>query len=232
VLDECRRYLPFDTVCDVGCGAGTWLKAALEAGATDVLGVDGEYARPSLLIPVDKFQGRDLRERIVLPRAFDLVISLEVAEHLPRERSASFVEDLTRLAPAVLFSAAIPYQGGTAHINERWQSFWAAEFVRYGFVLHDVIRPAIWDNADVELWYRQNTMLFLSSGHPQASALRAAVPGLAMPVSVVHPGMFPLGSNSDNRMLLLKLFYWSLASDMKRWLRRDRSALSVLYRPD
>jgi hypothetical protein len=52
-------------------------------------------------------------------------VSLEVAEHLQPKRSASFVADLVALAPAVLFSAAIPGQPGTDHINPRWQDEWA-----------------------------------------------------------------------------------------------------------
>jgi hypothetical protein len=84
-------------------------------------------------------------------------MSLEVAEHLPPDRSNSFIAELTALAPVALFSAAIPQQGGTDHINERWQSYWAGLFKKRGFSPLDVIRPAVWENDAVERWYRQNT---------------------------------------------------------------------------
>ena len=59
---------------------------------------------------------------------FDLAISLEVAEHLAPQRSESLVRDLCALADVVLFAAAVPFQGGAGHVNERWQSWWAQRF--------------------------------------------------------------------------------------------------------
>lgn len=56
-------------------------------------------------------------------RRFDLAMTIEVAEHLTPVRADSFVEDLTRLSDVVLFSAAIPAQGGINHVNEQWQSY-------------------------------------------------------------------------------------------------------------
>jgi hypothetical protein len=104
----------------------------------------------------------DLSEPIDVSRTFDLAISLEVAEHLPASRSASFVEDLCRLAPVVLFSAAVPGQGGTEHQTERWPSYWIDLFEKHGYHVIDRIRPSIWTNPDVESWYAQNTLLFAS----------------------------------------------------------------------
>ena len=57
-------------------------------------------------------------------RKFDLVLSLEVAEHLPSECAEAFVESLVNLGPVILFSAAIPYQGGENHVNEQWPEYW------------------------------------------------------------------------------------------------------------
>jgi len=218
VIETLRALMPFASVCDVGCGAGTWVKAALELGVPDAVGFDGAYARSSLQIPEDRFIAHHLREPLPVTCRFDLAMSLEVAEHLPRERSASFVEDLTKLAPAVLFSAAVPCQGGTAHINEQWQGFWVAEFARRGYRVFDVIRPRVWDDPTVEIWYRQNTLVFLHEDHPATDAVRAAVAAVPAPVSMVHPGMFPLGFNMDNKPLLLRFLYWSLARDVKRRL--------------
>src|SRR5271166_1264394 len=107
------KLLPVKSVCDVGCGDGSWLRVFREHGITDILGIDGEYAATdSLRISAAEFRPMDLRQRIQLQRSFDLAVSLEVAEHLPESRAVSFVGDLTRLAPVVLFSAAIPGQGG------------------------------------------------------------------------------------------------------------------------
>ncbi len=38
-------------VLDVGCGVGPWLRAALDLGATEVIGMDGDYVdRAALMI--------------------------------------------------------------------------------------------------------------------------------------------------------------------------------------
>jgi SAM-dependent methyltransferase len=113
------------SVVDVGCGRGTWLSVFAEHGIADVVGVDGDYVdRRTLLIPPDRFVAHDLTTPLRLHRTFDLVVSLEVAEHLPVACAGEFVASLTSLGSAVLFSAAVPGQGGTHHVNERWQDYW------------------------------------------------------------------------------------------------------------
>src|SRR5688572_19921778 len=72
------------SVLDVGCGLGTWLSVCDEFGVKDYLGVDGDYVeRTKLTILESKFLSVDLRNRFTTKRKFDLVICLEVAEHLP-----------------------------------------------------------------------------------------------------------------------------------------------------
>src|SRR5690348_6943322 len=71
------------SVLDVGCGQGIWLMAFREQGIEDLWGVDGDYVdRQQLKIPADRFLARDLSQPLDLGRTFDLVVSLEVAEHL------------------------------------------------------------------------------------------------------------------------------------------------------
>jgi SAM-dependent methyltransferase len=164
--------VPARSVLDVGCGAGHWLRAFKDRGVADVLGFDGEYV-PMDVLGLDEFFACDLRRPLhgdesvfagtfagVNGAIWDLAISLEVAEHLPIERAASFVEDLTRFAPLVLFSAAIPGQDGTGHINCQWASWWVELFARRGFKCYDPIRPLIWNNPEIAWWYRQNILLF------------------------------------------------------------------------
>ena len=132
------------SVIDVGCGTGTWLSVFKDNQVYDFMGVDGDYLdKTSLLIPEDKFLSFDLREPLRLDREFDLVVSLEVAEHLPEKYAEGFVESLTRLGPVVMFSAAIPYQGGVNHVNEQWQDYWQKLFKKTDFVTADYLRPRI-----------------------------------------------------------------------------------------
>ncbi len=161
----------------------------MELGIIDVIGLDGEYIdRTTLHIPVDKFLARDLCHPLRLDRKFDLAVSMEVAEHLPAEFAAQFVGELTKLAPAVLFSAAIPYQDGHHHVNERWPSYWAKLFGQFGFAPFDVVRPRVWRDERVEPWYAQNTILYLSQELAAGTTLTAAIPDELF--DLVHPEMY------------------------------------------
>jgi SAM-dependent methyltransferase len=158
-----REFTP-QSVVDVGCGSGGWARVALDAGIADVVAIDGDFVdRTALQIPVDRFQPLDLREPLKLDRRFDLVVCMEVAEHLPEERGPGLIDDLCALADLVLFSAAVPGQGGVAHLNLRWQSYWAELFGTRGFGVTD-IRPRYWRDAPIAWWYRQNAMLARRGG--------------------------------------------------------------------
>jgi hypothetical protein len=150
------------SVIDIGCGIGTWLKVFDEYGIMDYVGVDGEFVDRDLLkIGADKFYPQDLREKWSLNRKFDLVVSLEVAEHLSEDVADLFVSVLVSHGDNILFSAAIPGQGGQNHLNEQWPVYWQKKFEQYGFFCHDIVRPLIWNNSKIDWWYRQN-MIFVS----------------------------------------------------------------------
>ena len=149
-------------VVDVGCGTGLWLAAFRECGVADVLGLDGSWVEETTLaIPRDAFRAADLRRPITIDRTFDLAICIEVAEHLPAEAAHTLVASLTRLAPLVVFSAAIPYQGGTDHVNEQWPDYWVEHFRQCDYVAIDPLRPQLWDDPRVEYCYAQNILLFV-----------------------------------------------------------------------
>jgi hypothetical protein len=145
--------------------------------------------RDALEIPPEDFSAVDLAEIATLDRRFDLVLSLEVAEHLPPAAADRFVGLLVATAPLVAFSAAAPGQGGTGHLNEQWPRFWADHFAAYGYEAVDCLREEFWQDERVAWWYRQNLLLF---GAPEAldalSELREHPRRGAMPLPLVHPG--------------------------------------------
>jgi hypothetical protein len=159
-----------ETAIDAGCGVGQWTRVLLDHGV-DALGVDGYATVDSLAIPADRFIRRDLTQGSGVDRRFDLAISLEVIEHMPVESGDGFVAELARLAPVVLFAAAVPYQGGTGHVNERPASHWAERFAAHGLTPFDVIRPRIWADPRVEPWYKQNCLLYVHDGHVERLGL-------------------------------------------------------------
>ena len=219
------------SVVDVGCGVGTWLRIFKKQGCKRILGIDrDEVPRKSLQIEESEFLATQLEVESIpaIAGRFDLVVSLEVAEHLNPSVASRFVQTLTELGPIVLFSAAIPHQGGVHHVNEQWQDYWRQLFAERGYSCFDVIRPMIWDNAKVYYWYRQNTFLY---------ACKEAHPRLRLPVefnvsspkiiSVVHPEAFmkkcteitelsrPLSSIRATMRSLLKLIAQRLKGALK-----------------
>jgi SAM-dependent methyltransferase len=164
VVPLVNRFVRPASVVDVGCGRGTWLRAFAETGAHRLTGLDGDYvARDKLAIPPASFVPTDLARLTHIDGEFDLAICIEVLEHLPPVAGHNVVAALTRAAPAVLFSAAVPGQGGTGHINEQWPRYWREIFSRHGFTMLDPLRRQIRDDPRVKFWYRQNLLMFASA---------------------------------------------------------------------
>lgn len=164
-LSSARSVVPFvyklykpKTVIDIGCGVGTWASVFSDYKC-DVSGVDGDYV-PRNQVMIDNYIPLDISEPFNLSDKFDLAVCLEVAEHLPFERSRSFVQDLCKLSDTILFSAATPGQGGTNHINEQPLEFWENIFKEYKYSMHDCIRPLIKNMDEVAWWYKKNIVVF------------------------------------------------------------------------
>ncbi|HEV2699146.1 MAG TPA: methyltransferase domain-containing protein [Terriglobales bacterium] len=186
--ESAREILPLvldvlkpGSVIDIGCGTGNWLAIAHELGAREILGIDGPWVKSQLAIPAEKFIEHDLATPLKLDRRFDLALSLEVAEHLPVSGAQTFVRSLCDAADVVVFSAAIPGQGGRRHLNEQWPAYWAKLFADCGYRCHDFLRPRIWNNPRVTWHYAQNSMIFAHSGsrHPFGEP--------TAPLPLVHP---------------------------------------------
>jgi hypothetical protein len=153
-----------ESVVDIGCATGAWLSVFYNQGVKNILGLDGAYINHAdLLIPPDCFRPLDLEQPFSLSERFDLAISLEVAEHLPAASSEGFVKSVCQLAPVVLFSAAIPGQGGIHHLNEQWPEYWRQKFANEEFTMFDPFRPKFLYDERVAPYYRQNVFLFISN---------------------------------------------------------------------
>jgi hypothetical protein len=149
------------SLLDVGSGHGAWAAEWLNAGVADVVAVDGDYvARDQLAIPPERFVAHDLATPLDLERKFDLVQSLEVAEHLPADKAAGFVDNLVRHGDVILFSAAVPHQGGEHHVNEQPPEYWRLLFADRGYEVFDWMRPRLADKREVKAWYRFNSFIY------------------------------------------------------------------------
>lgn len=178
-------FLDISSVLDIGCGTGTFLSIFEQRGINDVLGVEGPWVKDEYL----EINGAKLirvnlvKQFPVINRKFDIALCLEVGEHLPETFSRSLVDFLCEKSDLVLFSAAIPHQGGEGHINEQWQSYWVELFMINGFELNDCIRPIIWDDNEIMYWYRQNMLIFEKRRGGDNSTLR----NMSHLINLVHP---------------------------------------------
>ncbi|MDE1874947.1 MAG: methyltransferase domain-containing protein [Patescibacteria group bacterium] len=181
------------SVIDIGCGTGLWLKAFSERGASDIFGVDGSWVKDDMLvIPKDRFKAVDIEKPFTVGRTADLAVCLEVAEHVPASSAESLVAAIVASAPVALFSAAIPLQGGSHHVNEQWPVYWQAIFAKHGYVPVDALRRRVWDDKDVSFFYAQNVLLYVDKAklrsYPSLQAEIASGHGAAP--AFVHPFLY------------------------------------------
>ena len=119
-------------VLDAGCGIGL-LVEALRTRGVDAEGVDlSSYAIgevPESLKPfctrasiADEFTGR-----------YDLIVSIEVVEHMPAREAEAAVANMCRHADDVLFSSSPIDQREPSHVNVQPPEHWAELFARHGF---------------------------------------------------------------------------------------------------
>jgi SAM-dependent methyltransferase len=148
-------------IIDVGCGPGIYVKALREAGI-EADGVDLDPSSPYEIMDVfseefeDRFKGK-----------YDIAMCIEVAEHLPEARSEDLVKRLTMLAPTVLFSAAVPGQGGHGHINCQPKEYWINAFAKLNYVVDQEATDkllAFMTSGYHMGWFKNNAVVFKQYG--------------------------------------------------------------------
>ena len=187
-----ERFHP-RSIIDFGCGPGYWLAEFRKQGAPTIVGLElpGIESLPGIEIHSQDISSPTMATELQAKGAirFDLALCLEVVEHLNEEAGFRLVDALTNVAPVIVFSAAIPGQGGDGHINERWQSYWVCQFEQRGFKAFDLIRPLVWYDQSVAFWYRQNILIFISN--TAISMLNCGEETSSLFIAdVVHPELF------------------------------------------
>jgi SAM-dependent methyltransferase len=167
VSDALVSLLDFHSALDIGCGNGFLLEPLVRAGK-DVHGVELSGAVVGLL-------SEDLRSRVRIGDAttmgklgeFDLVACVEVAEHLPPERTDALLDVVTANSKSWLyFTAASPYQPGHGHINLRPIFFYLNALKRRGFDLDYGATDAMLEKLSVLTkapWLHYNSLVFRRS---------------------------------------------------------------------
>ncbi len=165
-------------VIDVGCGEG-WFLREFEHLGVETVGVDGSWVDGATHVDLTAPPYPELGRH-------DLALCLEVAEHVHERHADQLIDWLVELAPVVVFSAAVPGQGGEGHVNEQWPGYWADKFAAHDYVGSGAMRWTIWDDELIDWWYRQNLLVFVRTDELTASDA-ASLDGCP---AVLHPGMW------------------------------------------
>ena len=163
VVDILYELFKPKTIVDIGCGTGLILKYFQKKGSK-IMGYEGSWISKDLIkenianeyvniIDFENLKNYNAQE-------YDMCICLEVAEHISLLNADKFVNFITSHSKLVVFSAAIPNQGGFNHINEQWGEFWDFKFKQLGYEKFDILRPILWDQEDITWPYKQNLLVY------------------------------------------------------------------------
>jgi SAM-dependent methyltransferase len=180
IANRLSHYLDFSSVLDMGCGNGFMIARLAQLGRS-VVGIDRSIHAldwaPQDLIP--HISIADLTKPLRLGR-FDLLICVEVAEHLDAQFADTLVDSICENSGGlVFFSAATAGQGGFFHVNEQPHDYWIARFRERDFTVdHEVtrsLREDLSDNLNTMWWFAKNAFV-LRRNSPERAAARAVAP--------------------------------------------------------
>jgi SAM-dependent methyltransferase len=223
VLDVVNKFITVNSVIDIGCGAGEWLKVYYEKGIDNILGIDGAYLNPAqLVIPREHFIPKDISQPITgIQQKFDLAISLEVAEHIDPSCVENYIDNITYFSDVILFSAAIPTQGGFHHVNEQWPSYWVERFKRVGYVPVDCVRWAIWNSKNILFIYKQNIMFYIKeSAIDSHLLLKEQIINRTEIFDVVHPECYLYLGSACTIYFRLRRYFLALGPALLKAIKR------------
>ena len=143
----CETFQPIK-VADLGCGEGRYCKACSDYGY-EVDGYEGSRATCQDAV-YDNIECVDLSKPVKPKSDYDLVICLELGEHIPKKYQTVFIDNLDRFSKDILIlSWAIPGQGGMGHVNCLSNDKVIGLIEGRGFIF----------DRDMSKYFRQNSML-------------------------------------------------------------------------
>ncbi len=157
-----ERFRPA-SLLDIGCGLGAYVKLFAQRGVADALGVDG-LPQAATALAEAQYRSHDLTQPLRLGRSFDLVLCVEVMEHLPAAKADTLLDSILRHAgQAIVFSAAEPGQPGQGHVNCQPLAHWLGRFRARGWLPEWLDSVALRSVASLS-WLRRNPVVLRRAG--------------------------------------------------------------------
>lgn len=124
------------TVLDAGCAMG-YLVEALRDRGVEAYGIDiSEYALSQVRQDIQPycFHG-SITEPLppAMPQRYDLLVTIEVLEHLPEEEGKKAIANLCRLSDTIVFTSSPNDFTEPTHINVQQREYWGKLFARQDF---------------------------------------------------------------------------------------------------
>ena len=153
-----KYNIPADKVVDIGCGPGMLVYSLIEQGINAVgYDIDERVNNKEHLKQISLFELND---------PGDLVVCMEVAEHIKEKLSDEVVDSVIRNMKSggkLLWTAALPGQGGVGHINCQYKEYWQEKFEKKLLVRNLKMEQELVEymKKDIHMgWFINNVMIF------------------------------------------------------------------------
>jgi hypothetical protein len=144
------------TAVDIGCGDGAYTQNFIDSGI-NCCGFDGNpltYKLTSGLCNV-----MDFSQPVIIGK-FDLVLCLEVGEHVPKEYEQTFINNICKASKKwICMSWGVPGQPGYGHVNNQSNDYIRCEIKRRGFNYRDDLSNKLRKKSTFE-WFANTLMVY------------------------------------------------------------------------
>ncbi|MHA1966579.1 MAG: methyltransferase domain-containing protein [Candidatus Hodarchaeales archaeon] len=168
VLGYCILQLAKSNRCyeiiDAGCGQGKYVELLQNAGMV-CRGYDGNPETRELTN--NTCRTLDFAKPVTIKPA-DMVVSLEVGEHIPEKFEQIFIKNLAHLAKKmIILSWAIPEQGGYGHVNCRDNIYIMCQVRKYGFIFNSKLSEYLRQGSTLS-WFKRTLMVFKNNNENES----------------------------------------------------------------
>lgn len=141
---------------DIGCGNGAYTFALRDAGI-NCIGYDGNPITEQSTNGICKIMDFSIPQQI---GKFDVVLSLEVGEHIPKEFESVFLNNLRDASSLwIVLSWAVKGQPGTGHVNCQDNDYIISEMDKRSFVYCPEASQVLRDKSKLP-WLKNTIMVF------------------------------------------------------------------------